>query len=645
MSQLAHASQSGNAGIPPDLQWKIEYSRAIISALPEASVIILDTEERILVAEGKVLTRDSTDSAVLDRRLRDVVPEDRQPMLIARYRSAVAGNVETFDYTTSRGTLTWIQITPIYMGGETPVAVAAVIQDLTERHRISSELHRERELRRSVEEVAGIGHWEADLSDGSAALSDGAQALLGLPRTVSELTISSILEHVNASDRERVSSILGALPDGAESELECDLHGHDGERRAVIIRARREDDQEGHPRIAGTAIDITALRDAQRAQSESEALFGQGFDSSPIGMALVTPGEKRFLRVNDALCEFLARSREDLLTMCCSDVTYDEDLTADEEAREAMLAAARVNFQTEKRYVRPDGSLVWGSMHVTPVYSAKGEIRGFFSQIVDLTAHKERELALVQQAADLARLAEIRAAIADERLVLHAQPIVDLRTGQVVQQELLVRMVRENGELMPPGEFLPLAERHGCITEIDRWVVEQAVGLAADGIPVEVNLSAASVGDSQTLATIREALARTGADPGLLVFEVTETAVMADVDRGRRFAQALRELGCRFALDDFGTGYGTFTYLRHIPIDYLKIDIEFVRELPGNEADLRLVRAIVHMAKELGKKTIAEGVENGEALVMLRGLGVDHAQGYHIGRPAPIEARPEAQAA
>jgi EAL domain-containing protein (putative c-di-GMP-specific phosphodiesterase class I) len=130
------------------------------------------------------------------------------------------------------------------------------------------------------------------------------------------------------------------------------------------------------------------------------------------------------------------------------------------------------------------------------------------------------------------------------------------------------------------------------------------------------------------------------------VFEVTETAMMANVDRGRAFAEALRELGCRFALDDFGTGYGTFTYLKHIPADYLKIDIEFVRELPGSEADLRLVRAIVHMARELGKKTIAEGVENGEALAQLRSLGVDHAQGYHIGRPAPVQHdEPEARAA
>jgi EAL domain-containing protein (putative c-di-GMP-specific phosphodiesterase class I) len=310
-----------------------------------------------------------------------------------------------------------------------------------------------------------------------------------------------------------------------------------------------------------------------------------------------------------------------------------------------MLASEQSNFEAEKRYVRPDGTLVWGSMHVTPVYSAKGEVRGFVSQIVDLTAQKERELQLIQQAADLERLTEIRAAIADGRLLLHAQPIVDLQTGAVVQQELLVRLQREDGEIMPPSEFLPLAERHGVIADIDRWVVEEAVQLAAEGHPVEVNLSAASVGDSQTLAAIRDGLARTGADPGLLVFEVTETAMMADVDRGRAFAEALRELGCRFALDDFGTGYGTFTYLKHIPIDYLKIDIEFVRGLPGSEADLRLVRAIVHMARELGKRTIAEGVESAEALVQLRGLGVDHAQGYHIGRPAPIEQFPQTKAA
>jgi EAL domain-containing protein (putative c-di-GMP-specific phosphodiesterase class I) len=207
----------------------------------------------------------------------------------------------------------------------------------------------------------------------------------------------------------------------------------------------------------------------------------------------------------------------------------------------------------------------------------------------------------------------------------------------VVWHELLVRLIRRDGSIMPPGEFLPLAERHGCMNEIDEWVTRRAVGLAAEGRSVTVNLSAASVGDERLLAVVREGLARTGADPACLMFEVTETAVMADLEAGRRFATALRDLGCRFALDDFGTGYGTLTYLKHIPIDFIKIDIEFVRDLLRSEADERVVRTIVNMAREFGKLTIAEGVEAEGTPERLRELGVDFAQGYYVGRPAPLE--------
>jgi EAL domain-containing protein (putative c-di-GMP-specific phosphodiesterase class I) len=242
----------------------------------------------------------------------------------------------------------------------------------------------------------------------------------------------------------------------------------------------------------------------------------------------------------------------------------------------------------------------------------------------------------MRDASDLERLEQTRSALADDRLLLHAQPIIDLRDSGIVGLEPLVRLRDEEGRIVPPGDFLPVAERHGLIREIDQWVTERAVELAATGAPVEVNLSAASVGDEEMLETIRAALERTGADPALVVFEVTETALMADVDRGRMFSVAVRQLGCRFALDDFGTGYGTFTYLKHIPIDYLKIDIEFVRDLLSSPDDERLVRAIVAMARDLGKTTIAEGVEDAATLERLRHLGVDQAQGYHIGRPAEI---------
>jgi ketosteroid isomerase-like protein len=158
---------------------------------------------------------------------------------------------------------------------------------------------------------------------------------------------------------------------------------------------------------------------------------------------------------------------------------------------------------------------------------------------------------------------------------------------------------------------------------------------------VEINLSGLSIGDPAILAAIERALEESGADPKLLVFEVTETAIASDLDAGRAFAEKLTALGCGFALDDFGTGFGGLTYLKHLPANTLKIDIDFVRDLLTSEPDQRLVRAIVDLAHGFGQTTVAEGVEDEQTLQRLREMGVDRAQGYFLGRPGPLDEGPD----
>ena len=167
-------------------------------------------------------------------------------------------------------------------------------------------------------------------------------------------------------------------------------------------------------------------------------------------------------------------------------------------------------------------------------------------------------------------------------------------------------------------------------------MIAQAADIAARGIDVEINISAASIGDAGLVADIEQELARTGADPSRLVFEITETALIAETAVAVRLAERLRDLGCRFALDDFGSGYGGFHYLKHLPMDFLKIDREFIRDARTSVADQHVIRAIVGLAHGFGLQTIAEGVEDQETLDLLRALGVDHAQGFHLGRPAPL---------
>lgn len=236
----------------------------------------------------------------------------------------------------------------------------------------------------------------------------------------------------------------------------------------------------------------------------------------------------------------------------------------------------------------------------------------------------------------------LREALEKDRFLLYCQPILDLRTGRISRYELLVRMKGEEGEVVLPGAFLPVAERFGLIHAIDRWVVRQAIHLIAEQrrvgreLCLEVNLSAKAFSDGELLPMIQRELADTAIDPATLVFEITETAAVTDVDQARRFIERLKELGCQFALDDFGVGFSSFYHLKHLPVDYLKIDGSFIRNLPRDPADEHLVKAMVRVAHALGKQVIAEFVSDEETAQLLRKFGADYAQGFYIGRPLPV---------
>ncbi len=235
----------------------------------------------------------------------------------------------------------------------------------------------------------------------------------------------------------------------------------------------------------------------------------------------------------------------------------------------------------------------------------------------------------------------IREALESDLFVLHAQPIRNLATAATDRYEMPLRMVDGDGSLILPGEFLPAAERFALLTGIDRWVITKACQLLGDSqragqdLHFEVNLSGPSIGDPDLLALIETNLAQLPRRGGLVI-EVTETAAIIDVPRARAFADHLAALGCAFALDDFGAGYGSFDHLKHRPFDYLKIDGEFVRGLVTSHADQAVVTSPVQIARQLGKQTVAEFVEDQPTLDLLTDLGVDCARGYHIGRPAPI---------
>ena len=240
----------------------------------------------------------------------------------------------------------------------------------------------------------------------------------------------------------------------------------------------------------------------------------------------------------------------------------------------------------------------------------------------------------------------INDALRDGRLELMAQRIIPLAKGSTEGEhcELLLRMRDERGVLILPSEFLPAAERYNLAVELDRWVVGRALawlneqktrlsGLQSCGI----NLSGQSFGDAMMLRHLMDALDQQPPEiTSRLCFEVTETNAISDIVHAQRFINALRARGCRFAIDDFGSGFASFAYLKNLPVDYVKIDGSFVRGMVNEPTDLAMVRSINEIGHVMGKRTIAEFVENTEILEMLRGLGVDYAQGHAISFPVPL---------
>jgi diguanylate cyclase (GGDEF)-like protein/PAS domain S-box-containing protein len=242
----------------------------------------------------------------------------------------------------------------------------------------------------------------------------------------------------------------------------------------------------------------------------------------------------------------------------------------------------------------------------------------------------------------LAEAERIQRALANDRLELHCQPILHLATHEVSQYELFLRLRTDDGRLLPPGAFLYVAERFDTIVAIDCWVVRQAVALIAKeatagrSLMLNVNISAKSIANPQLVAAIDAAITEACVDPASLVFELTETAAIGNIEYAKTFTTELRSRGCRFALDDFGSGFGSFYYLKHLPFDYFKIDGDFVRGFGENGIDQLVVEAIVGIAKGMGKKTVAEFVTDQNMMDRLARSGIDYAQGFHIGVPRPI---------
>lgn len=259
----------------------------------------------------------------------------------------------------------------------------------------------------------------------------------------------------------------------------------------------------------------------------------------------------------------------------------------------------------------------------------------------DASRAVESQSLAAQYSEQVNQLDRVRNALDQGRFVHYYQPILDVRLGTIMQYEVLLRMIGDDGHIISPIEFLPAAEQSGLINRIDLRVLQHANGVLREhhtqGHPLRlaINISAKSLLRPSVVERMADVLAVMDSDPSYLTLEITETAIITNMTQAVRAIHLLQDRGCAFALDDFGVGYANMDYLKHLPVNVIKIDGSFVRDLPHKETDQRLVQAMTQMAHDLGKKVVAEFVGDDETLALLRRFDVDFAQGYFIGRPAP----------
>jgi diguanylate cyclase (GGDEF)-like protein/PAS domain S-box-containing protein len=344
----------------------------------------------------------------------------------------------------------------------------------------------------------------------------------------------------------------------------------------------------------------------------------------------------------------LARLGGDEFGILLESCSLDEAMRTAEALREAVR---NFKFTWEERTFR-----LGASIGVVPISADNADVAAVLSAADSacqaakeagrnrVHSFEENDIDLMRRRREMQWAARINNALEEGRFELFRQTIMPLqKTEAGAHYELLLRMRDEAGKIVGPDNFMTAAERYGITPSIDRWVIENAFRwLVSEADEREkltrwsINLSGQSLGDDKFLPYVIDQFHRSGLDATKICFEITETAAIASFSQANRFIQALKELGCKFALDDFGTGLSSFGYLKHFPVDYLKIDGSFVKEILHDPIDREMVRSINEIGHLTGKQTIAEFAENQEIINMLQSLGVDYAQGYGVSQPTRV---------
>jgi diguanylate cyclase (GGDEF)-like protein/PAS domain S-box-containing protein len=569
--------------------------------------------------------------------------------------------------------------------------VSSAIRDISARKRELTELRTAEELFRGAFDGSPIGMALAD-GEGRVVRVNGALCDL-TGRTAKDLAGQRFDTLTHGTDGDEDVQVVGALLSGDRDQYKVEtqfLHAS-GAPIWVSLQATTITDEEGAPRrflvqvqdithrrhyeenlhYLATHDPLTGLHNrasfANQIDGHADLVRRYGSDGALLLLDL-----DHFKYINDTLGHAAGDQLIARVATVLGERLRDTDVLARLGGDEFAALLPRASVRTAQRVaqdlleaLRAERIIVPGTGERTmtasigiAMFEAADDLRGEDVLVSadlamydakeggrnQIALHVRGEHAQARMSGRITWAERIRVALEEDRFTHVAQPIFDLATGDMTQFEVLLRMRDDHGDLIPPGAFLSTAERLGMVQQIDAMTVSRAIrAVAAAGDPagagprVEINLSGASMGDPEMLRIIERELSDTGLDPARVIFEITETAAIANLGRARQFSDQLAALGCHFALDDFGAGFGSFYYLKHVRFDILKIDGEFVRECCSTSTDRLVIQSVVDIARGLGKETIAEHVGDAATVTLLRKLGVTHGQGFHLGYPEPLE--------
>ncbi len=562
--------------------------------------------------------------------------------------------------------------------------LVANVRDITDLRAAEDALAESEARFRGHFEHTGVGQVIADLEGHFVEVNRTMCTLTGY--TAEELAGLTTLDLTHPDDRPGTEEQLYRLGAGELDSYTVEKRyvRKDGAVRHVVITASLLRDGDGRPEsVAAVVHDVTdrrlveeqvaemALRDALTGLPNRALLLdrlAQALDRRGSNVAVLFVDLDQFKLINDSyghdagdqlLCEVAARLTAmmrrgdtvgrlggDEFLIVSDDVTVDQAERLADRVRRALRAP--IDLDLGQVFVTASIGIAVSGPGDEPerllrdadaaMYRAKGQGRDRHALFDDSL----RQYALHR----LHTYGELRHALRLDELVLHYQPVVDVRTGAPAGFEALLRWNHPERGLIAPAQFLDVAEDTGLIVDIGAWVLEQAcrqtsrwASLPRAGAPwrMAVNLSARQLSQRDVVAMVAAALAASGIDPASLVLEVTETAVMGDAEAALSVLRALKGLGVRLSIDDFGTGYSSLMYLKRFPVDELKVDRSFVDGLPNDPEDLAIATSVVSLAHAVGLEATAEGVENRDQLDVLRDLGCDFAQGYLWSPALPAE--------